>query len=83
MGADSHLPTGLNYLVGLSAVKEQTEGFPPWLSGLSTQLVTMRTWVPSLALLSGLRIQCCHEVLCFGRGRGRPDFTLEPEVTFS
>ena len=30
--------------------------FPLWLSGLRTQLVSMRMRVPSLALLGGLRI---------------------------
>ena len=28
------------------------------------QLGTMRLWVQSLALISGLRIQCCHELWC-------------------
>ena len=28
------------------------------------QLETMRLWVRPLALLSGLRIQCCHELWC-------------------
>jgi len=36
--------------------------FPLWLSGLWTRLVSMRLWVGSLALLSGLRIQHCHEL---------------------
>ena len=34
--------------------------FPLWLSELQTQLVSMRMQVWSLALLSGLRIQCCR-----------------------
>ena len=34
--------------------------FPLWLSRLRTQLVFMRMQVQSLALLSGLRIWCCH-----------------------
>ena len=33
-----------------------------WLSGKLTRLVTMRTWVWSLALLSGLRIRYCREL---------------------
>ena len=34
--------------------------FPLWLSGLRTLLVSMRTWVQSLASFSGLRIwPCC------------------------
>ena len=37
------------------------------LSGFRTQLASMRTWVRSLALLSGLRIQHCHS---FGVGVG-------------
>ena len=36
--------------------------FPLWLSGLQTWLVSMRMQVPSLASLSKLRIQCCHEL---------------------
>ena len=43
--------------------------FQSWLSGLRTQLGSMRTWVQSLASLSGLRIQRCHE-LCVGRRCG-------------
>ena len=35
-----------------------------WLSRLRTQLESMRIWVQSLALLSGLRIWCCHELRC-------------------
>ena len=28
------------------------------------QLISMTMWVPSLALLSGLRIRCCCELWC-------------------
>ena len=38
--------------------------FPLWLSGLRTQLVSMRMQVPSLASLSGLRIWHCRELWC-------------------
>ena len=31
----------------------------------------MRLWVRLLALLGGLRIQCCHELWCSGVGRRR------------
>ena len=34
------------------------EEFPLWLRGLQTQLISMRMWVQSLALLRGLRILC-------------------------
>ena len=34
--------------------------FPSWL----TQLISMRTRVPSLASLSVLGIRCCHELWC-------------------
>ena len=44
--------------------KESILEFPLWLSGLRTRPVSMRTWVQSLALLSGLRIQLCHRLLC-------------------
>ena len=37
-------------------------GVPLQLRGLRTQLVSMRIKVPSLASLSGLRIQRCHEL---------------------
>ena len=43
-------------------VKKYKQEFPLWLSGLRTQLMSMRMWVQSLALLSGLRIQCCHKL---------------------
>ena len=33
-----------------------------WLNGLRTQLVFMRMWVQSLALLSGLRICRCYKL---------------------
>ena len=36
--------------------------FMLWLSGLRTQLGSMRMWVPSLASLSGLRIWCPQEL---------------------
>ena len=38
--------------------------FPLWFSSNGTQLVSMRIWVRSLALLSGLRILHCHELWC-------------------
>ena len=38
--------------------------FPSWLSSYGTQLVSMRIKVQSLALLSGSRICCCHEMWC-------------------
>ena len=38
--------------------------FPLWLSEKRIQQGTTRLWVPSLASLSGLRIQCCHELWC-------------------
>ena len=38
--------------------------FPSWLSGERTQLASMRTWVRSLSLLSGLRIWHCRELWC-------------------
>ena len=38
---------------------DQEEEFLLWLSGLRTTLVSMRIRVPSLALLSGLRIPGC------------------------
>ena len=48
------LPNNLN--------KNQLWEFPLLFSGLQTQLVSMRMQAGSLALLSGLRIQCCHEL---------------------
>ena len=38
--------------------------FPLWLSRLRTRLASMRTWVRSLALLSGLTIRCCCKLWC-------------------
>ena len=45
------------------SIQKCTSGeFPLWLSGLQAQLVSMRTQVPSLASLSGLRIRRCLEM---------------------
>ena len=46
-----------------------------WLSGLRTRIVSMRTRVRSLALLSGLRIQHCRDLwyrpqMCMWLGSG-------------
>ena len=38
--------------------------FPLWLSSQQTQLASMRRKVQSLASISGLRIQHCHELWC-------------------
>ena len=42
--------------------KKKKLEFPLWLSELRTQLLSVRMRVPSLALLSGLRIPCRHKV---------------------
>ena len=56
-----HLPRGM--LVFKSLIKNSTaREFPLWLSGLQTQLVSMRMRVRSLALLSGFRILHCCEL---------------------
>ena len=39
-------------------------GSPAVAQWLTTQLVSMRMWVQSLASLSGLRIWCCHKLRC-------------------
>ena len=44
------------------ALKLSEQEFLLWLRGLRTQLVSMRMCTWSLALLSGLRIQCCHDL---------------------
>ena len=44
-----------------SLEKENGE-FPLWFSGLRTQLVSMRMWIRSLAMLYVLRIWCCQEL---------------------
>ena len=43
---------------------EKTGGVPVMAQWQQTQLVSMRMQVRSLALLSGLKIQCCHELWC-------------------
>ena len=54
-----------NYHCPLGAVRQHPlPEFPLCLSGLRTQLVSMRTWVQSLALLSVLKIQHCCELWC-------------------
>ena len=50
--------------ISLRIYKRFMKGVPLWLSGLWTWLVSMRLQVQSLALLSGLRILCCHVLWC-------------------
>ena len=42
----------------------QKQEFPSWHSGSQIWLGTMRLWVRSLPLLSGLRIRRCRELWC-------------------
>ena len=48
----------------VTPLKGRALKFQLWLSGLRTQLGSMRMRVPSLASLSGLGIQRCHELWC-------------------
>ena len=43
--------------------KKKKKEFPLWLSGLRTQLVSMRLWLQSLASLRGLRGHLCRKLL--------------------
>ena len=45
-------------------LKRKKQEFLLWLSSWRTQLVSIKMRVGSLALLSGLRIQRCHELWC-------------------
>ena len=45
-------------------LKKEVREFPLWLSGLRTQLASMRMWVQSLMLFSRLRIRHCPELWC-------------------
>ena len=57
-------PWGIVSIRGLKTHDKEMREFLLWLSGLRTWLVSKRVQVPSLASLSGLRIQCCSEVGC-------------------
>ena len=48
----------------IHSLKKYNLEFLMWLSRLRTQLVYVKMWVQSLALLSGLRIQRCRELWC-------------------
>ena len=50
-------------------VNKRPQEFPSWLSSYQTQLGSMRMWVRSLVLLSGRRIQPCHELWCRSKMR--------------
>ena len=60
------------YLRGMSTQRESNFqltfercfGVPVRAQGKQIRLGTMRLWVQSLALLSGLRIQHCHDLWC-------------------
>ena len=56
--------TSIRWIFGYYVQDSDAEEFPLWLSGLRNQLVSMRMQVRSLALLSGLRIWHCLELLC-------------------
>ena len=45
-----------------SKARRQMPEFPLWFSRLRTHVVSLRMQVWSLASLSGLRIQCCHNL---------------------
>ena len=68
MGAVLKICASYSSLMGSSFKKKKsnisTEDCPLWLSGKQTRLVSMRTEIRSLASLSGLRIQHCHELWC-------------------
>ena len=52
----------LKFLLDKYLVKNFYAEFLLWLSGLKTHLVSMRMQVKSLVSISGLRIQCRHEL---------------------
>ena len=52
----------LKEAAGGSLRQKKNWEFPLWLSGLRTQLVSMRILVRPLALLRGIRIWHCHEL---------------------
>ena len=73
MAINTHLSIYTLNVNGLNApIKRQSgrldlkkkKGVPVVAQWLTIQLGTMRLWVQSLALLSRLRIQCCHELWC-------------------
>ena len=45
-------------------IKKAKEEFPSWLSGLRTQLISMRTQIRSIISLSGVRIRCFPKLWC-------------------
>ena len=58
-GAPPPFKDGLNYFINL-----EVNEFLLWLSRLRTRLISMRMCVRSLALLSGLWIQCYRVLWC-------------------
>ena len=51
------------------SLKKQTEEFLSWRSGYRIRLGTVRLWVQSLPLLSGLMIRPCRELWCGSQTR--------------
>ena len=62
-GRGRQISDDITYLQIITKKMIQTE-LPSWLSGNRIGLGTMRLWVPSLALLSRLRIRRCRELWC-------------------
>ena len=56
--------------------KQELEGIPTVAQWEQTRLITMRLWVQSLALHSGLRIQYCCESWCRSQMRFRSDVAV-------
>ena len=64
IGQDKLWNVSCKIYMALPTLKTHHREFPCWCNGNGIQLETMRLLVRSLALLSGLRIQRCHELLC-------------------
>ena len=62
--------------VKYTSIKKKKMELPLWLSGLRTQLVSLRMQVQSLALISWLGIHCCHELWCSSQIQLRSDLVV-------
>ena len=49
---------------GETYIKFKERGVPIMVQRKQIRLVSMKMWVQSLVVLSGLRIQCYHELCC-------------------
>ena len=64
------------FICSQATFKSKTPGVPTVVQWVKNPTVSVRMWVQSLALLSGLRIWCCHKLWCRSQMQRSLDLAL-------